>query len=937
MAGRALATLVLLLAAAPARAAEAMPADRLTAAVVLGVLVATVAILAFLWRAVRDQALAYLIGLVGLLAFYVAASGNLLSPAVPATIQQAAIALLFACALAFAVRFFALDKAAPRLARFVQGLAVGWLALAPAAGFELEAYGRLLQIATLITVALFLGIGAYAQARRLPGATIFLAAWALAGLAGAVRAATFAGLFDISGIAATRAPVHVGAAIAAILMALAGANRVRAQREANEQALRQSRERFALAARGANDGLFDWDVANGTAWFSGRLHDLLGLPDGALGDSPDRFFDRIDARDRESVETGMRRNVKRRRRKFLHEFRMRHADGEARWMQAAGMILYAAPSEASRVVGSLRDVTDRRQAEEQVKESEGRYALAVRGASEGIYDWDLRSNRIYFSERHAEIVGVSREALGGARDAFLRYAHPEDRAKLIGAVAQLVRQPDRVMGLEYRVRRADGEERWVFTNGAVQCGPDGKAIRIAGSTSDITERKQAQEKLLHDALHDRLTDLANRALFTDRLVQALGQPDRRFAVASLNLDRFRQVNDDLGHHAGDEMLLAMAARLRGFAEPEDTVARFGGDEFGLLLHGVDDEDAAEALAERLRAAAHAPIEVAGQKVFPSVSIGLTLGPRDYQRPEDAIADATLAMYRAKGGGRGRWWVFRAGTRSRAPGRVALETDLHHAIERGQLLLQHQPIVAFGDLSLAGFESLLRWRHPVRGMVSPARFIPMAEETGLIVPIGRWALGEAARGIARWRQLAPDRPPGFVSVNVSARQFLNHDVVADVRAVLAETGIDPRWLKLEVTESLIMSNPELAQAALDGLKRLGVILSIDDFGTGYSSLSYLHRFPFQMLKIDRSFVAAMHDSEESMVIVKAIAGLAHNLGMTVVAEGVETAAEAGSLRALACEYGQGYYFSRPLDVADADALAAAGRRWTLAAPTAAELR
>jgi diguanylate cyclase (GGDEF)-like protein/PAS domain S-box-containing protein len=631
-------------------ATQLVPTDRLTAAVVLGVLVATVAILAFLWRAVRDPALAYLIALNGLFAYYVAASGGLLPSAMPLPLLLASVALLFAAGLAFAAQFFDLARHAPYLRRFVLGLAIGWIILAPLTALRLGSYARLLEAATIITVVVFLGVGVYACVRHLPGGRIFLAAWALAGLAGTMRAVGYGSWWTASELAPTLAPLHIGAGLAAILMAFAGAQRVRAQREANEAALRQSRERFALAARGANDGLFDWDIANDTAWCAGRLHDLLGVPDGSLNGPASGLLGLIE--DLAAVEREMRDSFAKRQRKFQREFPMRHADGRPRWMQATGMILYGETGGPLRLIGSLRDVTDRKQAEEALRENESRYALAVRGASEGIYDWDLRARRIYFSDRHAEIAGVTPTELGTAWDSFLRFAVPEDRPKLAAAVRRLLAEPSRVMGLEYRIRRADGEERWVFTNGAVQCDASGKPIRIAGPTSDITERKRAEEKLLHDALHDRLTDLANRALFTERLGQALARPGSGFAVAAINLDRFRQVNDDLGHAAGDELLREIGRRLVAAAGPGDTVARFGSDEFALLLHGIAGDAAAEALAQRLRDALHSVCDIAGQNLYPSASIGMTLGPVEYKRPEDMIADATLAMYRAKGSGRG---------------------------------------------------------------------------------------------------------------------------------------------------------------------------------------------------------------------------------------------------------------------------------------------
>jgi diguanylate cyclase (GGDEF)-like protein len=440
---------------------------------------------------------------------------------------------------------------------------------------------------------------------------------------------------------------------------------------------------------------------------------------------------------------------------------------------------------------------------------------------------------------------------------------------------------------------------------------------------EVAERKQIEEQLLHNAFHDGLTGLANRALFMDHLKLALGRAERhaayRFAVLFLDLDRFKVVNDSLGHMAGDELLVGVARRLAAAMRPGDTVSRLGGDEFTVLLDDLRDAGEAVAVAERLQRELAPAFDLDGHEVFTTVSIGVALGAEAYQRPEDILRDADTAMYRAKQLGKARHEVFDQAMHARAVDRLGLERDLRGAAERGELFLQYQPIVSLATGALRGFEALVRWRHPERGVIPPAKFIPIAEETGMIIPVGKWVLEEACRQMSRWRKLARTDGPLPVSVNLSGKQFLRPDLLEQVRDVLRETGLDPSGLKLEITETVVMENIETAAHTLEQLRALGVELSIDDFGTGYSSLSYLQRFPVSTLKIDRSFVSRMTESEGTAEIVRTIMRLAQNLGMDVVAEGVETEGQRAQLRGFECEFGQGYYFSRPMDVGDAEAL------------------
>jgi len=433
---------------------------------------------------------------------------------------------------------------------------------------------------------------------------------------------------------------------------------------------------------------------------------------------------------------------------------------------------------------------------------------------------------------------------------------------------------------------------------------------------EIQERRRVEDRLLHDAFHDALTGLANRALFLDRLGQSLARIKRgegfHFAVLYLDLDRFKLINDSLGHLSGDLALIAVARWLESGVRPGDTVARLGGDEFAVLLDGLRSVEEAEGLSRRIEERLGTPLQVDGQEIYIYASIGIVFGTAAYERPEEILRDADAAMYRAKSLGRNRHEVFNEALHLAALDRLRLETDLRRAVQDSSFGVHYQPIVCLADGRVAGFEALVRWRHPVWGLVPPDQFIQVAEETGLILPIGHWVLAQACERIHEWQREHPSDPPLAINVNLSRRQLLQADLLEQIRRVLESTGLSPECLRLEITESAILENPEGAVDLLRHLKSLDIGLCVDDFGTGYSSLSSLQEFPVSVLKIDRSFIRGMGPEGEKDEIVRAVVGLAHSLHMQVVAEGVETEGQLESLRAMDCDYGQGYLLCRALD-------------------------
>ncbi len=612
---------------------------------------------------------------------------------------------------------------------------------------------------------------------------------------------------------------------------------------------------------------------------------------------------------------------------FQEEYRIVRPDASIRWIWVRAFPIRDAKGQVHRFVGIAEDITQRKQAEQALRESEEQFRLTFELAPIGMAITSLDGKFQRVNQALCDALDYSSEEL--LQLSFADISHPEDLEIHKSLENKLIAGKESDFQIEKRHLAKNGRIVDTLLKVVIVRNAQGKPLQFNNQIVDITEIKQMERQLLHDALHDSLTNLPNRALFTDRLehelIRAKNQPNYLFAVLFLDLDRFKVVNDSVGHLIGDKLLIKIARRLETCVNPTDTVARMGGDEFTILLENIPNINTATKVAEKIYEALTVPFNIEGYEIFTTASIGIALSSQGYEQPEDILRDADLTMYMAKEQGKARYEVFDSSMHSRALKRLELETDLRKALEREEFLVYYQPITSLSKGTLAGFEALVRWKHPTKGLISPSEFIPVTEETGLIVPLGKWLLQEACQQLRSWHIKYPEHSSLKISVNLSGKQLTEPSLINTIDQTLEVTGLEGKFLKLEITESLLMENLEAITKTLLSLRARKIQLSIDDFGTGYSSLSYLHRFPIDTIKIDRSFINEIK-SEGDNSIVKTIVTLAHMLNMDVIAEGIETTSQMNQLKLLKCEHGQGFFFAKPLSKEDAEKLIASSPEW-----------
>jgi diguanylate cyclase (GGDEF)-like protein/PAS domain S-box-containing protein len=556
------------------------------------------------------------------------------------------------------------------------------------------------------------------------------------------------------------------------------------------------------------------------------------------------------------------------------------------------------------------------QALDAARESEQRYALAANGSHDGLWDWDLTADALYVSDRWKLMLGVPPETRLERSADWFRYVQPADMTDLRTVLDRHLAGETAHFEHEYRMRHQDGSSRWMLCRGVAVRDDAGQPVRMAGSQTDISERRRIQDELRHAALHDSLTGLANRTLFSELLDRALHKARRtngvEFAVLFIDLDRFKLVNDSLGHMAGDKFLIEIGARFMDHLRPGDVLARLGGDEFAVMLEDVASPERASEIADRLQASLLEPFFLDGREVYAAASIGIAFGSSKYERSDDLLRDADTAMYRAKALGRSQSRTFDPSMHASALRRLTIETQLRRAMDRDEFFLVYQPIIELESREACGFEALIRWTRP-DGTIYPNEFIQIAEETGLIVPLTDWVMRTACKQMAEWQQQFD--MPLTVTINVASKVFEKPTFVEEVKQAIAESGIRPGTLRIEITEGVLLNDSEQVADCLQALRAIPVELYLDDFGTGFSSLSYLHRYRVDALKIDQSFISRIGGVHGDSPIVSSIVSLAKELGMGVIAEGVETAQQAHHLHSLDCSHAQGYLFSKPMATGD----------------------
>ena len=687
------------------------------------------------------------------------------------------------------------------------------------------------------------------------------------------------------------------------------------KRRSAEEALAQERE-FSEAVLDSLAGAFYLVSPAGMILrWNTALVAAVGYTEAEIGAMNPLDF--VSAKDRDAVDHAMRA-VFEHGREMSIEAEIVDREGNVRPYALSGKPLRVGNS--TLMIGVARDITLRKRTEQQMARAKERLDLALSGSRLALWDWDLRMNRVYFNESWSSIIGSEPRESTFTGDEVIDWNHPDDRGVFIAALGNATKGVSDDFDCEFRVRNSAGEWIWIHSRGKVtQRDGSGKALRMTGTSNNVSKRKRAEERAEFLATRDALTGLPNRVLLHDRLEQSVFNAARHhtgFGFMFIDLDRFKTINDSLGHQVGDELLKRVATRLTACVRATDTVARLGGDEFAVILEnlGNDDSEGAQAVAEKMIAAMGAPMLIDNQHLSTSCSIGISLYPADGKDSAALMKNADVAMYYAKEKGRNNYQFFSADMNAKAQERLSVENYLRLALRRNELVIHYQPRMRMSDGALVGMEALIRWQHPRRGLLGPDKFINVAEESGLIVPMGEWVLENACVQLRQWQRSLLE---GLrLSVNISVGQVADGErLFRAVENAVQKSGIDPATLELELTESHLMQNIDEKATLLNRLGQLGVGLSIDDFGTGYSSLSYLKTLPVDSIKIDSSFVRDIHEDANDEAIIKAILAMAHSLHLSVVAEGVETEAQFRALKELGCDEYQGFYNSKPLATAE----------------------
>jgi diguanylate cyclase (GGDEF)-like protein/PAS domain S-box-containing protein len=718
-----------------------------------------------------------------------------------------------------------------------------------------------------------------------------------------------------------------------------------------EIALRKSEERWQIALSVVQMGTWDWHQHSGELRWSKELERLYGMQPEEFDGRYETFLAKVHPRDRDSVLQAFEQALQQGQ-EYNIEFRVLWDDSSIHWLASKGTVLYDEEGRPNQMVGVDIDITARRQTEMSLRQAETKYRSIFENAVEGIFQTTPEGRFLSANPALATLYGYdSPEELIAGLDNIEHqlYVDPTHRQTL----RQKLEENSGVVTFETRIRQRSGRVIWILEKVRGVRDSEGKILYYEGTVEDITERKRIKDQLHRQAYYDALTKLPNRAFFMENLqgifqqartsikeiLNSISQPESYFALLFLDLDRFKYINDSLGHLVGDKLLIAVARRLEKCVRPNDLIARLGGDEFTILLNSIQDPQQVIQIAERIQAKLSEPFKINGHPVFTGTSIGIllcndhfcasSLPDQDelklnaeltiYRTPEELLRDADTALYRAKALGKGRYEIFDQTMRQAVVQQLQLETDLHQAFVQKQFDVHYQPIVSLADGKLLGFEALLRWWHPTQGYVNPSKFIPIAEETGLIVSLGTWMLRRACEQLKTWQAQLSPQTNLVMHINLSSKQFVWHELVEQIDQVLAETGLMGNQLKLEITESNWFRNIHSQANCLSQLQKRQINLCLDDFGAGYSSLKCLQQYPMEALKIDKSYVSCLTYQDSNLEITRTIITLAHSLGMDAIAEGIESAEQLQILRQLGCDKGQGYFFASALDAKTAGIL------------------